>query len=152
MTDKKTEASSFQPMLEEHRELMQRIHELRQHWAQVDEAGGPQDDELGRRLDDFRRHLAAHFEEEERDGYLASALAIAPRFSRQAEQLCAQHRQLLVQLDGLMTQLSSAQSDPESWERSRRQFEDFVAELRKHEGAENAIVQSAFGDDIPSAD
>lgn len=152
MIDKKTGASPFETMLEEHRELMQQIHELRQHWAEVDEKGGPQEDVLGQRLREFRNHLAEHFEDEERDGYLAAALAVAPRFSREADELCAQHRYFLDQLDRVLAQIMSAASGGESWQACRRLFDEVVTELRRHEGAENAIVQAAFGDDVGTAD
>jgi hypothetical protein len=38
------------------------------------------------------------------------------------------------------------------WRDVGQQFEAFLAKLRKHERAENAIVQSSFNDDVGSVD
>ena len=96
MTDKSIEDQAWKSMLEDHRELMQQITDVREWAKQVSDFGVPHFGELGSRLQPLRDALAKHFQEEEAGGYLSEVLAIAPRYSREADKLQQQHGDLLV--------------------------------------------------------
>ena len=113
---------------------------------------GPKFEEMGLRIKALRDSLADHFEVEERDGYLAPALDVAPRFTRQASELQRQHQQFLEVLDRFIEQLQTCDSSIRCWQDARQEFEDFLDQLLEHERAENTIVQSAFTEDLGSGD
>jgi len=134
----------------EHRLLLHQAAAPLTRWNQIDVPSLDDFEETRTRLGALRDQLAAHFDEEERNGYLAEALAAAPRFSTRADQLCQEHKNFLAELDRLRRCLRA--DEPESWKEARSDFEQLVANIRKHEGSENAIVQAAFGDDVGAAD
>jgi iron-sulfur cluster repair protein YtfE (RIC family) len=117
------------------------------HWDASTDPNAADFEETHSRLGVLRAELAEHFSEEEQEGYLSGALSAAPRFSRWAIQLRKQHEEFLEELDRLTRNLRS--EEPESWKETRSDFERLADQIRRHEGAENAIVQaSAFGDDV----
>lgn len=103
-------------------------------------------------LADLGRHLPARFEIEERGGYLAEALAAAPRFSRQATRLMAQHAEFSRRMDALVKDTEHAGQTPSSWTTSRNAFRQLALDLLAHEQAEADIVESAFLDDLGGID
>ena len=140
----------LQTMQMEHRQLLHQAAAPLTRWNQINHPGPEDFKETRSRLGALRDQLSAHFADEERDGYLAEALAAAPRFSARAAQLCQEHKEFLEELDRLRRSLRV--DEPESWKEARSDFERLVANIRKHEGSENAIVQAAFGDDVEAAD
>jgi hypothetical protein len=103
---------------------------------------------MASRLRALRGDLQAHFDSEEAGGYLAAALAAAPEFTREAEELQAQHRQLLGALDQFVAQLQNSHRSVKNWDEARQRLEDFLMRLHDHEAAENTIIQAAFDDDL----
>jgi hypothetical protein len=81
MSPKPDAATSLNAFLEEHQRLARRIAELRQWWWELDELGVRKFGEMAFRVQDLRDLLEEHFAEEELDGYLSSALAVAPQFT-----------------------------------------------------------------------
>jgi iron-sulfur cluster repair protein YtfE (RIC family) len=144
--------TSFSTMLEEHRELMGRIAELREWINQVSQLGTPRMGELGDRIQPLRDELARHFADEEQNGYLAEALAAAPRFTREAQELQAEHAEFLTQLDDLIARLHELEPPFASWQEACRKLEAILGRLRRHEGRETALVQSAFEEDVAPVD
>jgi len=133
-------------LLAEHQELLQKIRDLQQFWHEVDELGiGPKCQELADRVADIREHLQQHFDAEERDGHLGSALKMAPRFALEADELLAEHVTMLQTLDGLGGRLRAG--GPEIWNCVCSEIETFIRELEHHEHRENGILQAAFNDD-----
>jgi hemerythrin-like domain-containing protein len=133
-------------LLAEHQELMEKIADLEKFWHEVDELGiGPKCQELADRVAGIRSHLQQHFDAEERGGYLGPALAVAPRFTQEADELRAQHVTMLQTLDSLGGRLRSG--DHELWNAVCSEIEAFVRELEHHEHRENGIMQAAFNDD-----
>jgi hypothetical protein len=100
----------------------------------------------------LRDLLAEHFKEEERDGYLASALAVAPHFSAQVADLRSQHPQFLDRLDNLIPRVRDSEPSSDYWRTARDELEQLLADLRRHEQSENAIVQTAFQVDVGTKD
>ncbi len=144
-----THVESF---LEEHRELMQHLSRVQQWCHESTEADTNRFEIFSTQLEDLRETLMEHFQEEEDGGYLSPALEVAPRFSRDAQELLQQHQEFLNRLDSLVNQLKSDQQGADVWSGVQAEFDEFLVNLRKHEGAENAIVQSAFGDDVGTGD
>jgi hypothetical protein len=141
----------FEELLEEHRELLKQIQEIRQWWNECDELGRPKWNEMGARINDLHDRLVAHFADEEEGGYLSSALELAPRFNDEAARLQRQHADFLKTLESISKTLHAR--DPQiSWNEARDEFEAFVTDLARHESAEKTILQSAFDDDVGAAD
>ncbi|MHC4875545.1 MAG: hemerythrin domain-containing protein [Planctomycetota bacterium] len=138
-------------LLAEHQELMRKVTDLKSFWREVCELGiGPKCFELADRISDIREHLREHFDVEERDGYLGPALAVAPRYSEEADELRAQHVTFLQTLDSMASRLRTG--DPEVWNSICDEVEKFVDDLQTHEHLENDIVQAAFTDDTGAGD
>ena len=142
----------YDALLEEHKLLLSNIGGIQQWCSQRDELGDPNFGELATRVAHLREQLVAHFDEEERDGYLSSALEVAPRFCEQAKHLREEHAQVLDELDELSHTLASDQHGGMSWVEASERFEAFVAKLHAHECSEHEILQDAFGEDIGTGD
>ncbi len=152
-TDKSAARESLEAILAEHQELMARVVEISEWAIQVDELGdGPKYQELGQQMTELRGLLVGHFAEEEKDGYLASALEVAPRFSQEAAGLLQQHQQFLDRLDRFIGKLQDTDSPFAKWQEAHDEFKNIVAEVLRHEVKENAIVQAAFEDDVGTGD
>jgi hypothetical protein len=152
MADRPQTTVSLHTFLEEHQNLMRRIAELRKWWSELDALGARKFGEMAFRVQELRDLLAEHFEGEERDGYLASALAVAPHLSVQAADLCRQHPQFLDRLDNVIARVRDSEPSSDYWRTARDELEQFLADLRQHERSENAIVQTAFRDDVGTTD
>lgn len=139
-------------MLEEHHQVMRRITQIRTWCLELEQFGLPKFGELAMRVEGLRDLLAEHFAEEEKDGYLASALAIAPQYTRQAQELQAQHGHVLERLNDYINRLNESEPPFKSWQQACEEFEMVVADLRQHERSENEIVQSAFDNDVGTGD
>jgi len=103
-------------------------------------------------LADLSRQLPEHFALEEKGGYLAEALQAAPRFSRRAERLQKQHRGFGDRIESILEEANLAATSSKSWRRVDGHFRQFSTALMAHEQAENDILESAFLDDIGTAD
>jgi hypothetical protein len=152
MADKPQTTVSLHTFLEEHQNLTRRIAELRKWWSELDALGDRKFGEMAFRVQELRNLLAEHFEEEERGGYLTSALAVAPHFSVQAADLCRQHPEFLDRLDKLIARVRDSQLPSDYWRTARDELEQFLGDLRRHERSENAIVQTAFQVDVGTKD
>ena len=144
--------NTLHAFLKEHQEVSRRIAELRQWWSELDSLGIRKFGEMTFRVQELRDLLAEHFAEEERDGYLRAALAVAPQFARPAATLREQHPQFLERLDHLIARLQQCEPESRYWRESRDELEQLVVDLRQHEQSENAIVQAAFEDDLGTKD
>lgn len=146
------ENRSSSKLLAEHRELMKRVADVVKWWTELEQIGIPHYHEMGTRLEALRHHLAEHMAEEEKGGYLAEALEVAPRFSREAEELRLQHAEILQAFDDFIGRLMEKEPPFASWQEVRDEFDTLMNTVRQHERRENAIVQSAFGDDLGRGD
>ena len=102
---------------------------------------------FGALLDDFDRELQKHFAEEEKNGYMAEALKVAPRYGRQADRLEEQHASLSKQICAVH-RVFDAIAVPADWSTVQRDLQQFRTDLFAHEGAENQMLQGAFLDDL----
>ena len=101
-------------------------------------------------LEDLKRDLPAHFALEEQDGHMASAIAVAPRFHRNAAQLIAQHADFCDRLTLLLSHAREAGTSSQSWARVQQDFFRLSADLLEHERAENDLISRAYNEDIGS--
>lgn len=152
MAERTRTADALHTFLKEHQKLTRRIAELRKWWSELDALGTRKFGEMAFRIEELRDFLAEHFEEEERDGYLASVLELAPHLTAQASVLCRQHRLFLSRLDDLIARVRCPEPPATLWRSARDEIAQFVSDLRQHEQAENAIVQGAFEDDVGASD
>jgi hypothetical protein len=152
MVENLPNALSFEGFVTEHHELMKKLGALRNWWSELAEIGTPRFGELGNRVKELRAMLAAHFEIEETGGYLSAALAAAPQLAPRAAELEAQHRQFLDRLDDLCVRLCRHESAFPGWQAARDEVETIIADLRRHEHAENSLVQAAFGQEVGLGD
>lgn len=103
-------------------------------------------------LGDLGRELPAHFELEERDGYMAEALAAAPRYQRLAGRLERQHASLARGIARIVDGAEAAGGSSDRWEELALDFRRFADALRAHEHAERDIMRDAFTDDLGGGD
>ncbi|MBW2274642.1 MAG: hemerythrin domain-containing protein [Deltaproteobacteria bacterium] len=101
---------------------------------------------------DLDRELPEHFAFEEKDGYLAAALAAAPRYHRKAITLQQEHEQLCQTAHALLDRARSAEKSPDGWGEIEAGVRSLSATLFAHEEAENDIMESAFLDDLGAGD
>lgn len=152
MNEHATQKQQWSMMLQEHRRLMKEITDLRAWIDEVSELGIPHFGELGTKLQPVRDTFSQHFEAEEVGGYLAEALAVAPRFRDEAEELRLQHTEFLERFDQLICRLHECEPPFTSWQQACEELDALLTDIKNHEGRENAIAQSAFEDDIGCGD
>jgi RNA polymerase-binding transcription factor DksA len=98
-------------------------------------------------LQNFARELPHHFATEEKDGYLAEALAAAPRFQRRIDRLGRQHPAMLEELRSVHASFAEIEAAT-GWLEFQRALQGFTSRLFEHEAAEHDVLQSALLDDI----
>jgi hypothetical protein len=95
-------------------------------------------------LADLARELPEHFAFEERGGYLADAIAVAPRLTAKAAELYRDHAELARRSRDLLEQARSAAEARAGWAEVEAGFAALATLLSDHEEAENALVREAF--------
>ncbi|MGY8770094.1 MAG: hypothetical protein ACKVH8_16885 [Pirellulales bacterium] len=101
-------------------------------------------------LHELRWRLGNQFEAEEEDGYLSEALALAPNFIAEAEQLRQEHAMFLKEVEELWhwaEDQTEVQVDV-----FRTRYRKFVERYLNHEYHENSLVQKAFDLDVGTCD
>jgi iron-sulfur cluster repair protein YtfE (RIC family) len=102
-------------------------------------------------LVDLDRDLPEHFALEEREGFLSSAVATAPRFHRRAARLLLQHGEFCERLTRLLSNARQAGEGVQSWTRLQQDFLSLSGDLLEHERFENDLIGRAHTEDIGSA-
>lgn len=137
-------------LLAQHRELHDLLVEVRGAFDQP--SGAVARAEVAGRLGTLRQHLARHFEQEERGGFMEESLCRMPRLARAARGVLAEHPALLADVDGLLERLAARDSGGEAWQQAGRDFEAFASRLLAHERNENAVVQEGYNEDLGLGD
>lgn len=135
-------------VLAEHRELFTRMQSVR---GTLEDRRPPTAERfagLRTAIADLREHLRAHFEQEERGGFLEESIARMPRLAPAATAIMRQHPALLGELDTLIERLAGGDISSEAWDRAGRDFERFSASMTAHERSENAVVQEGYNEDL----
>jgi len=92
----------------------------------------------------LRHKLSDHFRVEEAGGCLEQAVSRCPELSSEANRIEAEHDPLLAELDDI-TMLALEAESKEAQDNVHERFQLFVHDLRKHEAAENRLLELAFG-------
>ena len=103
----------------------------------------------------LRDQLAMHFALEEAYGYFDDPLEAAPRLSGLAEHLRSEHGTLYLELCGLAEEAERVSFQHAPLRESvalAEAFEQFHETLLDHEQNENALILSAFDDDLGVGD
>ena len=100
----------------------------------------------------LRGHLADHFSQEERGGFLEESIARMPRLSRAVQAVIDEHPRLLAALDRLCDLLAGPVVAAADWRRAGQEFDAFAALLLAHERHENAVVQEGYNEDLGLVD
>jgi hypothetical protein len=103
----------------------------------------------------LRDQLALHFALEEAYGYFEDPVDVAPRLSRQADQLRGEHKGLYLDFCELVDRAERMLYDEQHaalalW--MGPEFLEFDARLRSHEERENELILAAYDDDIGVGD
>lgn len=101
---------------------------------------------------ELEERVPRHFADEERFGFLSNAIELAPRLSRQADDLRAEHGALRAQLDALAFHVRDAGADPVRWEELEGACEAFAEQLGDHEERENELILEALTEDPGAVD
>ena len=102
-------------------------------------------------LSELRDQLAMHFTLEEAFGYFEDAIDVAPWLSMKADQLRGEHDAFyndVCEIVDQSEQLLHREVPGNQLGRVIRRFGDFLAMFRKHESAENQMIQQAFNEDL----
>jgi hypothetical protein len=107
------------------------------------------------KLCQLRDQLALHFSLEEAYGYFDDPVDVAPQFSRSAEQLRGEHKQLYMDLCDLIDRAERMFYDEQHaalalW--IGPEFLEFDQRLRGHEARENELIMDAYDGDIGVGD
>jgi hypothetical protein len=137
-------ASSPTGLQEAHGALHREIDEMKAWCHEAEEIGQPRFGQLGIRLKTLREHVAGHFAQEERGGYMSPIVAADPRFAIPVEELLAEHARLLQRFDQVAAKLAETPAGYACWSEGQRDICSVLADLERHEHAENELWQSAF--------
>lgn len=147
-------APFLQEIKDDNRELKQLLEASRQEVRQIGHVC-THCRRLATLLSDLRDQLALHFSLEEAFGYFEHALAVAPRLTRRAEGLRAQHQQLFLEVCDLSEaaeQLRYHEVPPEKAAEIAWRFEIFHEHYRDHESQEADLIFAALDDDLGGGD
>jgi Hemerythrin HHE cation binding domain len=140
-------------LLAEHDECMHLVVRVEACLDRRPDVCGPWLPDLRAALHQLARALEAHFEREER-GPLFRVLPVArPRFAERLERLEAQHARISVSLAAAIaraTELRDAQLH--DLRELNAQVQLLVADIRRHEAAENEILFAANWDEVGIGD
>ena len=103
---------------------------------------------VGQQLERLSELVESHFAREESGGYMAEALARAPRLTSTAEKLLAEHTNLLDDAQKLHILARSGIESKGWWRQIETDFTSLKARLVVHEHAENRLLQEAYSRDI----
>jgi hypothetical protein len=137
-------------LLVQHRELHDLLVEARGAFEQP--TGEVARAEAAGRLGGLRQHLARHFEQEERGGFMEESLTRMPRLAAAVREVMGEHPALLADLDRLLKRLAARDSGEEAWRQAGRDFEAFASRLLAHERNENAVIQEGYNEDLGLVD
>jgi hypothetical protein len=97
----------------------------------------------------MREHLLAHFRFEEQNGYMDAIRRREPRLERAIQELLEEHRVLKDQLDEL---IAATQTGKDQDAALPDGVHKWIQHLRRHEAAENRLMEEAYTQDIGSED
>ena len=117
--------------------------------AMVRSPSPPSQHDLSYELTRVRRYLTEHFRFEEQNGYMDGVRQSQPRFERTIEHLYNEHRDLAQSLGALIAEAEATRAPDDPF---RAKVLEWISRLRRHEMAEDGLVQEAFTVDIGTKD
>ncbi|SFH56969.1 hemerythrin domain-containing protein [Planctomicrobium piriforme] len=117
------------------------IADWRQWWTELKELGKPHFGEMGMRLSKVLDRLTAHFEHEERTGFLVQITNDAGADPDTPLKLIQEHDELLNELKDLIHRLQTCCESGFSWGEARRAVDAFLERLRQHEHEESELTE-----------
>jgi hypothetical protein len=146
-------AAFLQEIKEVNQELWSLLDELRHRCLRPLAPG--QCRHLIDKLCQLRDQLALHFALEEAYGYFEDPVYVAPRLSRQAQQLRDEHKRLYLDFCQLVDRAERMFYDGQHaaltlW--IGPEYLDFDGRLREHEAHENELILEAYDGDIGVGD
>jgi hypothetical protein len=144
----------LQEIKEENRELRQLLAECA-NLVRQPIAGRVESKRVVDRLAQLRDQLAMHFALEEAYGYFEDAIEVAPQHSVRAIQLRDEHRQLFLQLCGVVDEAEQLLYHEHPGGRRydiATGFVQFHMQFRDHEARENALIQRMLNEELGCGD
>lgn len=135
-------------VLAEHQDLFNRMTAVRHAFASDSCPGPEQVAAVTESLRSLRDHLASHFRQEEKGGFLEEAVARMPRLGASVTAIMGQHPALLNELDMIIGSLPSSSESVTAWHQAGRAFAAFATNMLAHERNENAVVQEGYNEDL----
>jgi len=129
-------------------ELVARMHAIAQGTA--NDAGSRA--EARWLFTELEERLPRHFVDEERFGFLSTAIELAPRLSKRADTLRAEHHMLRDHLDALAFHVRDAGADPARWKELEVACGAFAEQIAEHENREDELILEALSEDLGAAD
>ena len=139
-------------ILGQHRELHVHLLAVRAALAEDEPPDAQRVGAVRTMLTGLRDYLKAHFEQEERGGFMEESIARMPRLSSAVQQVMADHPSLLAERDTLLETLAMSDISLEAWDEATHGFAAFADHLIAHERNENAVVQEGYNEDLDLAD
>jgi hypothetical protein len=138
---------SSQGLVQEHRHLRTMLQGIHEELAR----GQPAGQCVALLLGDLVREIHNHFTREERSGYYAEVLEVAPQLGNQIERLRVQHGELLGSAEHLRSAIASVDAEVH-WMEFVEAFHDFTFRFLEHEVDENSLLHEAYNRDIGAED
>lgn len=136
--------------IEANQQILSGAESIAEHWPSNRTTAVHQRALLIDDLRNFKKGLQGHFETEERSGYLSDALSLAPQLQARADVLRNEHPAMVQVIDAILSAVESTAAPDLIKERTS--FERLIADLRRHEQAENALVLEAFDEELGAGD
>lgn len=104
-------------------------------------------------LRDFKTGLQRHFDLEEEGGFMDEVVRIAPHNWDAVKKLETEHRQMTVDVDGILEDLKNLEDqDDLKLDQIRARIGEFFAFIESHEAAEGDLLESTYLQDEGMAD
>ncbi len=147
-------AAFLMEIKEDNRELHELLQRAATLFSRPDRVHAPPR-QLAELVQGLRDRLAMHFSLEEAFGYFEDAVSVAPRLTRQANELRAEHGGLFVEACDLVEdaeRLQYGETPPIAVRRLAERFNAFYRRFQDHDARENEMILQALDDDIGVGD
>ncbi len=134
----------LESLLNEHNAILDKIEEIINWWAQLEEKGLPKYGEMGMHIHELRDMLATHYEEEEEKGYFEQIKENYPEIDFKDRDFVKEHSHLLMQLNIFAEKLSLPEPAFKNWNEAMEEFEAFLKQFNNHERAETRIINKVL--------
>lgn len=130
----------------QHAEIRDLLQEL-QHGSRSSDASPRIDEKTLDVLERLETLLGDHFALEERGGYMAEELVIAPQFAGAVTRLQNEHRSLRDEIHSIRERARDASAPEQSEKALVEAVGDFAKRLDEHETEENHLIQATYLED-----